>query len=425
MKKIIASLVLVLFATLGAMASNSDTDSDSEEGKVNVVIGEQGNEADVEKAFSDNVPEDKSLDGMPHFAIVGKYKRFYLGIGTNFKALGAFDWGAEMQNITDFVPSSMTPTEPGNGAQTRFSMQASSIYLNFVAMPDNPNKTSLFFSGNFKGNNNGFKMSHFYIKYKGVKMGYTHSSFTDNNSVPFVFDDQGPLGQASIKLASIVWIKEFDKGFSTTVGLDAPSINMTEDTTFVRAVNQRMPSIPLCLQYENSSAHVRLSGLLRLLQYHDIKAQQNENKIGWGTQLTASYSPMSNFKLYGGTVYGKGISRYIQDCTGLQLDIVNENSNPSQYYTLPVWSYHAGLEFNFSEKIQSNLVYSSVNCLYDDRKSVSETNYYRGQYLTANLLYNVNYFVKMGVEYNWGYRKTCGNKVDQMNRIECMFFVEI
>lgn len=423
MKRLIVSFILLVMVSIGAMAS-SPTDSVSR-GNVNVVIGGQENEADVERAFKDNVPRDKSVAGMPHFAIVGKNKRFYLGIGANFKASGSFDFGDDMPSSIDFVPSAITPSTPGNGAQTRFSAQASSIYLNFIAMPDNPNKTGLFFAGYFRGENYGFKMQHFYIKYRGLKFGYTHSAFTDNDAVPFTIDEQGASGQVSFKTVNLMWTQPLGKGFSATLGLDAPSIDMAGDSATFVSVNQRVPAIPLWVQYSNDVAHVRLSGMMRVLQYRDMIAQCNRNLMGWGAQLTASCRPLPSVSIYAGAVYGQGIGNYVQDSSGWQLDVVGDFDDLSQAYALPIWSCHAGLEWNISEKLQANLLYSRVNCLYDNRMSVSDATYKSGQYATANLLYKVTNFVKLGVEYNWGSRQSYGRQIDHANRVQCLFSVEI
>ena len=90
MKRLIYSAIFLCVAILVANA-NEAVDSIAVKSHVNVIIGSKENEQDVENAFKENIPQDKSVAGMPHFAIVGKYKRFYLGIGANFKAF--YDFG--------------------------------------------------------------------------------------------------------------------------------------------------------------------------------------------------------------------------------------------------------------------------------------------------------------------------------------------
>lgn len=391
---------------------------------VQVVIGDQENEADVEQAFSDNVPRDKSVAGMPHFAIVGKYKRFYLGIGANFKASAAFDFGDEMPSELDFVPSAIMPKAPGNGAETRFSAQASSIYLNFVAMPGNPNKTGLFFSGNFKGDNYGFQMSHFYIKFRGLKFGYTNSAFTDNDAVPYTIDDQGACGQASAKLVTAIWTQPLGKRLSMAVGVDAPTLDY-DSLAHADVVKQRVPAIPVWLQYGDDDNHVRLSGLVKMMQYRDLLGNVNRNAFGWGLQLSGNYEVCNSVKFYFGTTYGEGIASYIQDGSGLKVDLLPSVAIGGRMMLTPVWASHIGAELKLSEKIESNLMYSRTNLFYGaDRLTQPEMLRY-SQYVVANLLYNVTYFVKLGVEYNWGFKRLVGGSADHVNRLQCLLSIEI
>ncbi|MBQ2398843.1 MAG: hypothetical protein II308_02085, partial [Muribaculaceae bacterium] len=144
-----------------------------------------------------------------------------------------------------------------------------------------------------------------------------------------------------------------------------------------------------------------------------------------GAQLTASCRPLPSVSIYAGAVYGQGIGNYVQDSSGWQLDVIGDSDDLSQAYALPIWSCHAGLEWDISEKLQANLLYSRVNCLYDNRMSVSDATYRSGQYATANLLYKVTNFVKLGVEYNWGSRQSYGRQIDHANRVQCLFSVEI
>lgn len=417
-------LICCCIAIVAATVVAQKNDSIANKSHVQIVVGGQENEADVEQAFSDNIPRDKSVAGMPHFAIVGKYKRFYLGIGANFKASAAFDFGDEMPSELDFVPSSIMPKTPGNGGETRFSAQASSIYLNFVAMPGNPNKTGLFFSGNFKGENYGFKINHFYIKYRGLKLGYTNSAFADNDAVPYTIDDQGACGQANMKLVNAMWTQPLGKRLSVAVGIDAPTVGY-DSIGYNDVVKQRVPAIPLWLQYGDEDSHIRLSGLVKVVQYRDLHENMNRNVVGWGLQLSGNYEICRNLKLYYGTTYGEGIASYIQDGSGLNVDLLASATDEGRMEMTPAWASHLGAEIKFNDKIESNLLYSRTNMFYD-RGVVKQPDMFRySQYVAANLLYNITYFVKLGVEYNWGFRSSIDGRADHTNRLQGLLSIEI
>lgn len=424
MKRLVYSAILLCMAILVANASET-TDSIAVKSQVNVIIGGDENEQDVENAFKENIPQDKNVAGMPHFAIVGKYKRFYLGIGANFKASASFDFGDDMPSETDFIPSQITPSTPGNGANTRFSAQSSAIYLNFIAMPNNPNKTGLFFSGNFNGGNYRFKMSHFYIKYRGLKFGYTHSAFTDNNAVPFTIDEQGPVGEASLKTVVAMWTQPITKNIDFSIGIDAPKVSIQDTTTYTHIVNQRIPAFPLWLQYKSNGSYIRASAILRMMQYRDILQQQNRNVAGWGVQLSGVYELTHNLKLLGSANYGQGIANYVPDAADLYLDLLPETENAGKMYGTPSWAATLGAEINFSDKFSSNLLYSRMNLCYNDITGLDKNMVKHTQYVTANFIYNITYFIKLGIEYQWGYRKSIDGNSNHVNRLQCLFSVEI
>lgn len=420
-------LILMIALCISVVLANAKEipDTLAVKSHVDVILGWQENEHDVEIAFKDNVPQDKTVAGMPHFAIVGKYKRFYLGIGANFKASASFDFGDNMPSEVDFVPSQITPSTPGNGAITRFSAQSSAIYLNFIAMPNNPNKTGLFFLGNFKGESYRFKMSHFYIKYRGLKFGYTHSAFTDNNAVPYTIDDQGPGGQASLKTVVAMWTQPLTKNIDFTVGVDAPTMSIEDTTAYTSVVNQRIPAFPLWLQYKSNDSYIRASALLRMMQYRDVVQEQNRNIAGWGVQLSGLYALTHNFKLSGSANYGQGIANYVQDFSDLNLDLMPDCDNIGRMYGTPTWAVTLGAEMNFSDKFSSNLLYSRVDLCYKDIDGLDNTMVKQTQYVAANFIYNITYFIKLGIEYLWGNRKSIDGKSNHVNRLQCLFAVEI
>ena len=422
MKRIV--LFLVCYITIFSVSANDlKVDTVVEKSTVQIVLGEKGDEVDVESAFKNNIPKDKTVAGLPHFAIVGKHKLFYLGLGANFKALASFDYGNELPSELDFVPSQILPSTPGNGANFRFSAQASSIYLNFIAMPNNPNKTGLFFSGDFKGENYGFKLSHFYIKYRGLKLGYSHSAYTDNDAVPFTIDEQGACGQSSVKMVMAMWTQSFGKGFYGTLGIDAPKINIESNDSF-ELVNQRLPSVPMWIQFKKDLGHIRLSGLLRPMQYRDKSLNRNQTYLGWGIQLSGMYNIVKPVNLYYGANYGKGISSYVQDCSGLNVDLVYSDECQKMEAT-PVWSCHLGAECQINQKFVTNVLYSRVNTMYDDFISTNGDMVKSTQYFAANLVYKIKSFAKVGIEYKWGYRKNVFGNEESVNRIQCLFSVEI
>ena len=61
--------------------------------------------------FLQNAPKSHKKSGVPNFAIEGKNKKFYLGIGGTAKATLSYDWGDPIDNGFNFTTSSI-PMNP-------------------------------------------------------------------------------------------------------------------------------------------------------------------------------------------------------------------------------------------------------------------------------------------------------------------------
>lgn len=193
-------LVAALLVSASTMSVNAQRDNRTMEKGVTSVIGDKADSESVEKALKENAPQSPNDNGLPRFAFVGKDRQFYIGIGAQFLGEGMFDWGDNMSSPTLFTPSSLTPSTPGNGGNTQFAWQTSSIYMNFVAMPGTGNQLGIFFKGNFMGDNSAFSCFHFYAKYRGLTAGYTNSLFTDGAAEPMTIDFEGPNGYPFISM---------------------------------------------------------------------------------------------------------------------------------------------------------------------------------------------------------------------------------
>lgn len=414
---------LLLAATAGFDASAQRDNRHMESGVTTLIHNEDADRDDVEKRMKDNAPKAPNDNGLPRFALVGKNNEFYLGIGGQFLGEGVFTWGDAMPSATLFTPASLTPKTPGNGGNTQFGWQTSSIYLNFVAMPGTDNQIGIFFKGNFMGNNNAFNCFHFYAKYRGLTAGYTNSLFTDGAAEPMTIDFEGPNGYPFTTLFTAYWEQNFTKNFSGAIGIDAPSGSMTAGNS-TKIVNQRVPAVPMYLQYawNDGGSHVRLSGLIRPLQYRNLSDEVNKTNVGGGVQLSGMTGIAGGLNVNFNAAYGSGIGSYLQDDNGLGLDAVPA-SKPGEMKMVNTLGVTGGLGYSFSPKVSTNLTYSHlVNWLPEDAL-VSDSQYRYGDYVAANVIYNINKFVSAGIEYDYGHRKDFNGNGLHANRLQCQLAV--
>ncbi|MDE6009656.1 MAG: hypothetical protein K2G90_10665 [Muribaculaceae bacterium] len=418
-------LTLSAAVTVGAMGFSASAQRDNRlEGDdvVTPVVGDAPSK-DIKEALQNNAPQTPNDNGLPRFAIVGKDRGFYLGIGAQFLGEAMFDFGDNMPSALNFTPSSMTSKTPGNGGATRFAWQSSSFYMNFVAMPNSDNHIGIFFKANFEGGNSVLQVSHFYGKYRGLTIGYTNSAFNDGAAMPMTIDNEGPNGSASVTLFTAYWAQNFTDHFSGAIGIDAPTADITTAGS-TSTVSQRIPAIPLYLQYawDGGNSHIRLSGLYRPMQYRNTVDAKNATVQGGGVQLSGMTHIAGGLSAQYDATYGAGIGSYLQDDEGLGLDAVAVGQ-PGKVKAIKNLGVTAGLNYVFTPKLSGNLMYSHLTNWLPDNALISNDTYRYGDYVAANLIYTFNKFISAGIEYDYGHTKNFAGNPLHSNRIQAQLAV--
>lgn len=391
---------------------------------VSVVVNE--NEAspdDVEKTFKENGPETPNDNALPRFAIVGKHNKFYMGLGAQFLGEAVFDWGADMPSPLLMVPSAMTPASAGNRSNLGFGWQSSSIYMNIVALPHTADQIGLFFKMNFTGSNNSVSVYHLYARYRGLMVGYNTGIFTDGAAMPFTIDFQGPAGYPYLTLFNASWTQKFTPYLTGAIGIDAPQSSFTYGNG-AEEVNQRIPAIPMYLQYgwNDGAAHVRLSGIVRPMQYRDDVAGKNKILLGGGVQLSGMTPIAGGLTAQFKAVYGKGIGTYIQDDNGQEIDAI-ACAVPGKMTMTGTLGLTGALTYNFSPKVSANLVYSHVSNWFGRDGVIASGTYRYGDYAAANVVYAINKFISAGLEYDYAHRKNIAGESLHTNRLQCQLAI--
>lgn len=423
MKKTALMTMMALAACMVPAMATAQRDARHDHGVVSVVNNDTVDALRVEKHLKENAPTAPNDNGLPRFAIVGKDHKYYIGIGAQFLGEGVFDFGDEMSSPTLFTPSAITPSTPGNRSSLGFGWQSSSVYLNAVALPGTENQVGVFFKGNFMGNGNAFNCFHFYGKYRGLTVGYTTSIFADGAAEPTTIDFEGPNGYPYITMFNASWTQKFGKHFSAAIGIDAPTTSLTVGNA-TKTVNQRIPAIPLYVQYAyaDGNAHVRLSGLIRPMQYRNMKTSTNSTLTGLGIQLSGMTPIAGPVSLSYNAAYGRGIGNYLQDDNGLGLDAV-ATSTAGHMAMVKSLGVTAGLNFVITPKLTANLVYSHLSNWMPEGAIVDGDQYRYGDYAVANVIYAFNRFVSAGIEYDYGHRKSFDATSLHTNRLQVQFAV--
>ena len=428
MKKLILGF-LALFC-LSASAQNSHPTHKSK--PVNVLLGEVADSVKVMEAFIENSPADYHVPNAPRFAIVGKNEKFYLGFGGYVKGTMSFDWGSPIDNFNEFIVSAIPmpgSQKPGNKGQFGLSAQQSDLFLNLVALPNDPNKVGFYLNFIFLGNGYLPQVRQAYVNWRGLEMGYGFSLFTDLAADPTTIDYEGPNSFTVVINAKFDYRHTFGKHFGIGIGAELPMASYTNGLK-TTTVTQRVPDIPMYLQWNfGNNNRIRLSGLVRNMQYRtDGWTGKTKNLVGGGIQLSGNFNICNKLIGYYQATTGKGMTSYFEDVTGLGLDMTPSANDPSKLETVKAWGGYLGLQYNWSSKVYSNLIYSHLRVYtpyYSDTASSTPwaTQYKYGQYAVANVFYNITDMFSWGLEYIWGRRVDMNGFQAHDNRLQTMLQV--
>lgn len=388
------------------------------------VLKVNGQDTVVLKVLEENAPKYFNAPGMPRFSVIGKEREFYLGLGGYIRGSVSYDMGNPIDSPIYFITSAIPMDNlPGNSSLFQMSAASSNLFFNFVALPHTQDKVGAYVDFGFAEGikaNYGFSLKAAYLTYRNFTVGYTTSLFTDGAAAAQTIDQQGPNAMTFLFNTVIDWQRSFGKHWKVGVGLEMPSVNATYGTKSY-AVNQRMPDIPFYVQYgwKEGKGWLRLSGLVRNMQYHNAQLGKNASQTAIAFKLSG-VSPLTNrLNLYSQSVFGKGIASYVQDLQGLGLDMVPVDGASGRMEAVEVVGSYLGLQYMISEKLSASATFSEVKCFMPDGyEDVGGQTYKEAVYFVTNLIYRVSPVLTTGVEYLWGSRKDRDDVFHHNNRIQ-------
>lgn len=361
-------------------------------------------------ALDENSPAEFQFSGHPIVSVIDKNRKFAFEAGGFVKFTASCDFGAPLDNPNEFITSAIPVAgEPGNKELLQFSAMQSSLYVNFVALPESANAVGAFVGMNFLDNYTPV-VQFAYLRWRGLKIGYDYTAFSDPEADAPTIDYEGPGACTSVPVAQITYTHRFGKQRDWQVGggLQMPLASYTTSSRFA-VVNQRIPEIPLFLRHDFANgAHIKLSAIIRGMTYRDIALNKNGTKTGWGLQLAGISPIVGELSCFWQATYGNGIASLMQNYTDGGYDLCPTSGSDPEMKCVRAWGAVAGLTYALTSKMTTSAGYSQ-NRLYnssfggDNPDAPGERIRYT-QYAFANVMYNMNRWLQCGVEYIYGRR---------------------
>lgn len=356
---------------------------------------------------------------MPQFILTTRDNRFMLGIGgfANFRT--AYDFDGNVGN-TDFVTYNI-PIQGNYATHQQLRLDASTSRLFFKAMAKTKalGNITAYIETDFRGYEHNLRLRLAYISFKGWLFGQNVTTFCDLTASPTTIDFEGPNAYTWNYSTMIRYTHAFSPKWSIGAAIEAPQISATETAT-LKTIPQRIPDIPMYIQFnwdKNHGSHLRLSGVFRDLFYHDKADNKTKSTIGWGAQLSTRIALGDKFTFTGETVYGRGITPYIQDISGSGLDLVPNPENNTDLQTVPMMGWFGTLQYNISKNIFCSGGYSQVS-VFKSKGYSTPSQYRLAQYAFVNAFWNITPSCQVGIEYLYGTRKNMNNDMNHANRLQ-------
>lgn len=388
-----------------------------EPGAVVIVARDQAGDEIVKIMRNTQIPRFQEPKA-PRFLLLDSKGRFALGIGGYVKTTAEYDFGGISDDV-DFYPS-LIPNKGQTYVRNQFQMDAttSTIFLKLVGRTKNLGEFIVYTAGDFRGGDKVFALRNAYISFLGFTAGYDYGSFLDLAAMPPTIDFAGPNGMTIYHATQVRYEHTFPGGFQFGIGVEMPVVDGITNQ-HVQISNQRMPNFPAYIQYGwNQSSHIRLAGIVRNMTYDNLVACKAESIAGWGVLAATTFNVGSHLNVYAEGVYGRGISQFLNDLSNLDVDIVPKPDREGRMEVLPMMGWYAGLQYNFSPKVFISSTYSQSRLYSKNGFPQTPSDRYRyGQYLVANIFYNVTSNLQLGAEYLRGWRTDFDREKRHANRI--------
>ena len=349
----------------------------------------------------DNVPLDPKYDGF--FFLPGT--QTLLKIGGYFKTDSMFDL-KQAGNADEFVTSSIpVPQVPGI-KNNNVSIRPTRLSLDFRIPSTKLGEVRFYVEGDFFGtNSNTPRLRHAYAQAGNLLIGQTFTNFMDPDASPDTLDFEGPNGLVYVRSPQIRYGFALNHNTTLYVSAEKPNSDVAFKTPqFTAQPNAPAPDGTVRVRTEFNRGHVQAAAVFRDISAF-LPSGRQDSVFGWGVNASAFLKTFHHDNLIVEGTYGHGVSRYIQDTSGLGLDAeVADNANPHLKAT-PALGAEAAYQHYWTKSLRSNLVYGYAAVQNTDFKQpagVTFNPFAHSNYGATNVIWNPYGSLNLGAEFLYG-----------------------
>jgi len=351
----------------------------------------------VAAARFDNVPLDPKYRGF--FRLPGTQD--ILKIGGYFKT----DFIRDLKpagNTDAFVPSSFPVPQVVGSNNATVSIRPTRLTLDFRIPSTTLGDVRFYVEGDLFGTNATTpRLRHAYAQVKNFLVGQTFSNFMDPDGFPDTLDFQGPNGMVNLRNPQLRY--GFALTPSTTFYLSVEKAS--SDVLFTTPQFTDKPNSPasdgaLRLRQEFERGHFQLAGIFRSIGAF-LPNGKSDAVFGWGLNASTGVRTFGKDDVVFAVAAGHGISRYIQDTSGLGIDAEPASAANPHLEATPAVGVEAAYQHFWIKALRSSVVYSYAAVNNSDL--AAPTTFNHSTYTAANVIWNPLGSLNIGAEFLYGW----------------------
>lgn len=355
----------------------------------------------------------------PYFLFMSKDAQLAMGIGGCVRMRGWYDWGGAIP-ANGFAPY-LIPIVPDPANMKKFGTtpSGSSLFFRVIGRNKKLGDYQLYIEANFNGyGGKDFHLKKAYASINDWTIGYAPTTFSDPAALPPTVDAAGPNNKLSATSVLVRYLHPFAKHWSVAASLETPASAITTGEN-TKKVSDWLPDAAAFIQYAwGRSEHVRLAAIVRTLGYRDLLVKKNFNKLGWGLLVSTVAHPIPQMTLYGNVCGGQGFESLCADLQIGNYDLVPLPGKDGEMYAPWALGWNFGVQYNFLPNLFASVSFSESRYLPKEGTDGSE--YKWGNFLAANIFWNLTPRIQTGIEFDTGERKNIDGKHRRAQRVGLM-----
>jgi hypothetical protein len=352
----------------------------------------------VAAARYNNVPLDPKYHG--YFILPGT--QTLLKIGGFFKTDFSFDQ-KQAGDPDQFIPSSIPIPAVSGVRNSNVMVRATRLNFDFRIPNSRAGDARFFIEGDFFGTNATTpRLRHAYAQVRNFLLGQTFSNFMDPDVTPDTLDVRGPTGWVNLRNPQLRYGFALNKRAVLFASVEKPTSDLEVKTPqFTSQPNSPSPDFTLRLRQEFQRGHWQVASVFRSIAGF-LPDGRTGSVFGWGVNGSGAIRLLRKDNLLVQGAYGRGISRYIQDASGLGIDAAVISAADPHLRATPAVGIMAAFQHYWTSSLRSNVIYGQTQVT--NTAFQTKSTYHKSQYGSVNLIWNPFGSLEVGAQYHYGWK---------------------